>query len=33
MAVGVWLFLIGIGLIAITSLGLLFEHYVGDFEH
>jgi hypothetical protein len=33
MAVGVWLFLIGLGLIAFTSLGLLFEHYRGDFEH
>ncbi|MGJ7440429.1 cytochrome c oxidase subunit 4 [Aquipuribacter sp. MA13-6] len=33
MAVGVWLFLIGLGILLITSIGLLFEHYVGDFEH
>lgn len=33
MAVGVWLFLIGLGLVAVTAIGLLFEHYVGDFEH
>lgn len=33
MAVGLWLFLIGLGILAITTLGLLFEHYVGDFEH
>ena len=33
MAVGVWLFLIGLGLLAVTAIGLLFEHYVGDFEH
>ncbi|WP_380167930.1 cytochrome c oxidase subunit 4 [Jannaschia sp. R86511] len=33
MAVGVWMFLIGLGILAVTSIGLLFEHYVGDFEH
>ncbi len=33
MAIGVWLFLIGIGLVAITALGFVFEHYTGDFEH
>lgn len=33
MAVGVWMFIIGVGMLTITSLGLLFEHYRGDFEH
>ncbi len=33
MAVGVWMMLIGVGVLALTSIGLLFEHYVGDFEH
>ncbi len=33
MAIGVWLFLIGIGLVAITALGFVFEHYTGDFRH
>lgn len=33
MAVGLWLFLIGVGILLLSSLGLLFEHYVGDFEH
>lgn len=33
MAVGLWLFLIGLGILAMTTIGLLFEHYVGDFEH
>lgn len=33
MAVGVWLFLIGLGMLLLSSLGLLFEHYTGDFEH
>lgn len=33
MAVGLWLLLIGVGVLLLSSLGLLFEHYVGDFEH
>lgn len=33
MAVGVWMILIGVGVLALTSIGLLFEHYVGDFKH
>lgn len=33
MAVGLWLMLIGVGVLLLSSLGLLFEHYVGDFEH
>lgn len=33
MAVGLWMFLIGLGIVAMTSLGLLFEHYTGDFKH
>ena len=33
LALGVWMFLIGVGLLAMTSIGLLFEHYNGDFEH
>lgn len=33
MAVGVWLFLIGLAVLAFTALGLLFEHYSGDFTH
>ncbi len=33
MAVGVWMFLIGLGILLVTTIGLLFEHYVGDFEH
>ena len=33
VAVGLWLSLLGVGLVAVTSLGLLFEHYVGDYKH
>lgn len=33
MAVGVWMMLIGAGMLAISSIGLVFEHYTGDFEH
>lgn len=33
MAIGVWMMLIGVGLLVISSMGLLFEHYTGDFEH
>lgn len=33
LAVGWWLFFIGCGMLLFASLGLLFEHYTGDFKH
>ena len=33
VAVGLWLALLGVAVVAVTALGLLFEHYVGDFTH
>lgn len=29
MAFGAWLFIIGLGLVTVTSMGLLFEYYLG----
>jgi hypothetical protein len=33
LAVGWWMFLIGAGMLLFTSIGMLFEHYSGDFTH
>ena len=32
-AIGPWLFLLGLAAFGAMMLGLVFEHYVGDFQH
>lgn len=33
LAVDLWLLLIGFAAFALTTLGLVFEHYVGEYKH